>query len=84
MTHWAQIFTGLLFYAYVDTQTVKASLWQQPIVSIAFNYFVHLFIPLVHNIADKHFALLWYQHKIPDGVNMILLLSYENVPDPGS
>ena len=39
MTDWAQIFTGLLFYAYVEihTPTVKASLWQLPIVSTAFN-----------------------------------------------
>ena len=42
MIDWAQIFTGLLFYAYGltvvcwDTPTVKASLWQLLIVSTAF------------------------------------------------
>ena len=38
MTDLAKIFTGLLFYAYVeDTPTVEASPWQLPIVSTVFN-----------------------------------------------
>ena len=37
MTNWTQIFTGLLFYAYVEIHQLKASLWQLAIVSTAFN-----------------------------------------------
>ena len=35
MTNWAQIFTGLLFYAYMPSQ--KTGLWQLPNVSSTFN-----------------------------------------------
>ena len=36
--NWAQIFTGLLFYAYLcwDVPSVKTGLWQLPIVSSVF------------------------------------------------
>ena len=38
MTDWAQIFTGLLFDAYVlGTPSEKTGLWQLPIVSTVFN-----------------------------------------------
>ena len=35
-TNWALMFTGLLFYAYVETQSEKTGLWQLPIVSSVF------------------------------------------------
>ena len=37
MTNWAQVFTGLLLYACLDTPSDNNGLWQLPKVSSAFN-----------------------------------------------
>ena len=42
MTNWAQIFTGLIFYASIcwDTPSENTGLWQLPQVSSAFNWLI--------------------------------------------
>ena len=36
-TNWAQIFTGLLFYACSDTPSEKTGLWQLPMCPVSLN-----------------------------------------------
>ena len=46
---WAQIFTGLLFYAYADISE-KTGLWQLPTGTSVFNFWLNLFSFFVHFI----------------------------------
>ena len=54
-TDWAEIFTGLLFYAYVEIDQLNSSLWQLPIVSTVFKKEVHV---------NKHVPVSLVLHKL--------------------
>ena len=54
MTDWTEIFTGLFFHAY-DTPSEKTGLSQLPIVSTAFNKFIHQCLVMWNQFGHKKF-----------------------------
>ena len=58
MTDWAQIFTGLLFYAYVEIHQLWRLVFDNYIVSTAFNSEggIHVMVKIMQNLqnSSKH------------------------------
>ena len=78
-TNWAQIFTGLLFYAYVEIHQVGC-LWQLPIVSTVLKT-EHLFIIYILKSSQKNISekATKFKRKLPfpdckGGLNSLIII----------